>query len=382
MDKPSKTVVERLADANEIIRQKNARLVVLERDLRRRSAENLSNEIIRKEIYGLSEVSPSPAKWAKTIAHAKSTTGIPLIFLSDWHWGETVFKDQTGGANAFNRQIAKQRVRVLHDTVNDLCFNHMTNPHYPGAVIAIGGDMITGAIHDELRETNDGPVQLSVLEVEEQLIGLIDSWATKFCGPLPKWKAGDPTILVPCVPGNHGRDTFKPRMKNRMFQSYEWNIYMHIERHFQSDPRVHVHVPNEVDAHFTIFGHRFMMTHGDALGVKGGDGIIGAIGPIARGAMKVGRSEAQIGRDYDTLIIGHYHTYIPRGDAVPVLANGCLIGYNEYARLGLRVPFSRPTQALAFIHPKHGFTAQWPMYLDGKRQAAATAEPWTVWGGK
>src|SRR5579859_2565200 len=116
----------------------------------------------------------------------------------------------------------------------------MTNPKYPGAVIAIGGDMITGMIHDELRETNDGPVQLSVFEVEAKLIGLISSWADRFCGPLKTWKPGDPTILVPCVPGNHGRDTLKPRMKNRMFQSYEWNIYMHIERHFQSDPRVHV----------------------------------------------------------------------------------------------------------------------------------------------
>jgi len=138
-------------------------------------------------------------------------------------------------------------------------------------------------------------------------------------------------------------------------------------------------VPNEVDAHFAIYGHRFMLTHGDTLGVKGGDGIIGALGPIARGAIKVGRSEAQCGRDFDTLLIGHYHTYIPRGDAVPVLANGSLIGYNEYARLLLRAGPTRPTQALAFIHPKRGITAQWPIYLDGAERRKPGSTAWCSW---
>jgi predicted phosphodiesterase len=227
----------------------------------------------------------------------------------------------------------------------------MTSPSYPGVVFCVGGDMITGAIHDDLRETNDGPVTLSVVEVEEQLIGMITMLADKFG-----------KVFVPCVPGNHGRTTIKPRAKNRVFDSWEWVIYQHLKAHFANDPRVTIHVPNEVDAHFAIYGHRFMLTHGDTLGVKGGDGIIGALGPIARGAIKVGRSEAQCGRDFDTLLIGHYHTYIPRGDAVPVLANGSLIGYNEYARLMLRAGPTRPTQRLAFIHPKRGITVQWPIY--------------------
>ena len=51
------------------------------------------------------------------------------------------------------------------------------------------------------------------------------------------------------------------------------------------------------------------------------------------------------GRDFDTLLIGHYHTYIPAGDAVPVLCNGSLIGYNEYARLVLRAKPAAPKPA-------------------------------------
>lgn len=362
MTKP-KTQADQLNDANEIIRGKNDRIRTLEKLLREREQINLSAEKVRQEIIGLDAYTPDPPKWID-VKPTGSTTGVPLLVLSDWHWGETVDKEQSGGANEFNRKIAKQRVKILRDSTIDLCLHHMTNPKYPGIVVCLAGDMITGNIHDELKETNDGPVTLSVLEVEEQLIGFIEDMADKFG-----------KVFVPCVPGNHGRNTIKPRMKNRVFDSYEWLIYCRLERHFRNDPRVVIHVPNEVDAHFSVMGHDFMLTHGDTMGVKGGDGIIGAIGPIARGAFKIGRSEAVCGRDFDTLIIGHYHIRIPVGDACPVLANGCLIGYNEYARLGLRVPPVRPSQSLAFVHPTRGITAQWPIYLDDKKGVKNTA-PW------
>jgi predicted phosphodiesterase len=367
MAPPLKTDAERLQDAADIIRQRNERIRTLEKELRERVQLNDSAERIRKEILGLDAYSPDPPKWLDIKPSSTHAQNVPLLLLSDWHWGETVDRDQVAGMNAFNRKIAKQRVEILRNATLDLCMHHMTHPHYPGIVVCVAGDMITGAIHEDLRETNDGPVTLSVLEVEEQLIGLIQDFAEKFG-----------RVFVPCVPGNHGRNTLKPRAKNRVFDSYEWLIYCHLERYFKNDERVHVFVPNEVDARFAIFGHRFFLTHGDCMGVKGGDGIIGSLGPIARGAIKIGRSEAQCGRDFDTALIGHYHTYIPRGDAVPVLANGSLIGYNEYARLMLRASPTRPTQALAFIHPKRGFTFQMPIYLDAKERATAKL-PWCSW---
>lgn len=368
MIQKSKSDAERLADANDLIRTKQATINTLQKELRSRSQANDTAESLRQEIFGLSAYTREPPVWLEKPHKGGSITGVPLILASDWHWGETVDPDQVANMNAFNRKIAKERVKRFGDAVIDLCFHHMTSPSYPGVVFCVGGDMITGAIHDDLRETNDGPVTLSVVEVEENLIGFITMLADKFG-----------KVFVPCVPGNHGRTTLKPRAKNRVFDSWEWVIYQHLEKHFANDPRVTIHVPNEVDAHFAIYGHRFMLTHGDTLGVRGGDGIIGALGPIARGAIKVGRSEAQCGRDFDTLLIGHYHTYIPRGDAVPVLANGSLIGFNEYARLLLRAGPTRPTQALAFIHPKRGITAQWPIYLDGGERRKPGSTAWCSW---
>ena len=365
---PKKTLQNLFDDQAEILRRSRKEVLELRRIINKTSEDLLTAEKVRKEILGLAEYSPEPPKWLNHDP-GKSTTGIPLIPLGDWHWGETVDPDQVGGVNEFNRAEGRKRVHRLNDAVIDLCFHHMTNPSYPGAVICLLGDLITGNIHEDLSQTNDGPVMWSVNEVENQIIGLLLSWKKKF-----------KKLAIVCVPGNHGRNTPKPRINNRVYESYEWLIYCHIEQYFRDDPDVSVYVPNEVDAFFSIFGHKFMLTHGDLLGVKGGDGLIGALGPIARGTMKIGAQQRQIGRDFDTLVIGHYHFFLPRGDATPVLVNPALIGHNTYAHLQLRVRANDPAQALTFVHPKWGFTAQWKMILDGRRKIIKP-EPWFVWGG-
>lgn len=164
-------------------------------------------------------------------------------------------------------------------------------------------------------------------------------------------------------------------MKGRVFDNFDWLIYCNLERHFRGNRHVSFQIPEESDAYFELYGHRYLLTHGDSLGVKGGDGIIGAIGPITRGTMKVHRSEAQIGRDFDTLVCGHWHQYI----TLPgLIVNNALKGYDEYARLAMRAPYSRPSQALWFTHPEHGITAHWQVYLEGLRQAGDNKQ-WLKW---
>lgn len=337
----------------------------LQRQLVQQRNEADTAEAIREAIYGLSARSPEPPEWVLRDGKVGSR-GAPLAIYSDWHWGEVVLKEEVGGVNEFNEKIGRARVKRLVDTTIDLCFNHSgrSTAKYPGIVVCLAGDMITGDIHEELRATNDRTPQQAVNDLTDIIAGAIDNLATKFS-----------RIFVPCVVGNHGRATLKPRMKGRVYTSYEWNIYCNLERHFRNSKNVQFLIPGEADAHFSVFGHRYLLTHGDSLGVKGGDGIIGALGPIMRGALKVGRSEAQIGRDFDTLLIGHWHQFqTPAG----VICNGSLIGYNEYARLALRARFEPPTQALIFTHPEWGITARWPMYLEKPLRKDAE-KAWTKW---
>jgi hypothetical protein len=166
------------------------------------------------------------------------------------------------------------------------------------------------------------------------------------------------------------------QMKERVFTSHEWNVYCGVARHFRKTKHVQFCIPETADCAFNLFGHRYLLTHGDSLGTKGGDGIIGALGPIMRGTLKTHRSEAQIGRDFDTLLIGHWHQYL----TLPgLIVNNSLKGYDEYAHLVLRAPYSRPSQALWFTHPEHGITAHWQIYLEGQLEPVSESKPWVSW---
>jgi hypothetical protein len=361
---PKKTDADRLQDAMLIINNKNDEIAAQRKMIMALQKSDETARTIRENIHQIAGYDPDPPEWL-----VKSTSGndrgCPITVWSDWHYGEVVFKSQVGGVNEYNNRIAKERVKRLVTTTIDLAHNHMGNAKvkYPGIVICLGGDMLGGDIHEELMKTNDKTTQQCINDLIDMLAAGIETMATHFG-----------KVFVPCVVGNHGRSTKKMMMKHRVFTSHEWNVYCALARHFKSSKNVQFMIPEEADARFKVYGHRYMLTHGDSLGVKGGDGIIGALGPILRGTLKTHRSESQIKTEFDTLIIGHWHQalWLPG-----VIVAGTLKGYDEYARLSLRAPFARPSQPLWFTHPKHGITAQWTVYLE--EQQRPDAREWVTW---
>ena len=361
-----KTKDDQLADAMEIIRQKNSELTRQAQTIKQIRRENDTAEAIRQEIWGLATHTPQPPVWVSGKGGNRGQRGAPITCWSDWHYGEVVDPEQIGGVNKFNAQIAKQRAKILVDGTIDIAFNHRgkVDTVYPGIVVCLGGDMISGHIHDELTQTNDRTAWQAVNDLTDLLAGCIDKIATKFG-----------RVFLPCVVGNHGRGTLKPRNKGRVYTSFDWSIYCNLERHFKNTKTIQFMIPGEADAHFSLFGHRYLLSHGDALGVKGGDGLIGALGPIARGTIKVGRSEAQLGRDFDVLIMGHWHQTLWLPNAI---VNNSLKGFDEYAHTTLRAQYSRPSQVLWFSHPEHGITDRWEVFLDEKRHSAKE-KVWVSW---
>jgi hypothetical protein len=286
--------------------------------------------------------------------HTSGSPGFPMTIWSDWHWGETVSLEETGGLNSFDYDIAIKRVDNLVNRSLTLLESYGgLSPEYPGIWICLGGDMLSGGIHDELVETNWAPAVGQAFEVHSVIAGALLRMAEKFG-----------KVYIPCVVGNHGRNAKKPRAKMRIRENSEYWLYKALQRHFADDPRFEFIISEQTDVFFEVYGHKFLLTHGDALGVRGGDGIIGSIGPIMRGSIKTNQSEAKIGRDFNTMIIGHWHSVQPRGDLLPVIVNGTLKGYDEYARAFLRASANRPSQALWLVSPKHGIAAQWPVYCD------------------
>lgn len=322
----------------------------LETQLQGYRRDELTERYIRSKIMGLAEESPSPPQWLITSKLAKSSPGVPSLLCSDWHWGEVISPSQVGGSNAYDLDVAHKRARLLIERTIDLLNNHMVNPKYPGIVLALGGDMLSGDIHDELKETNDIPLIPAVIDLYGVLIWCIEKLAEHFG-----------KVFCPCVTGNHGRNTKKIQSKNRAFTSFDWMLYTLLEKHFAKDSRVSFLIPEGPDAHYKVFNHRYLLTHGDQF--RGGDGMIGALGPIIRGDHKKRSRNNQVGLGYDTMVLGHWHQLIQMNR---LIVNGSLCGYGEYAYQG-NFPFEEPKQGLWITHPEHGITFSIPVHVGEPR---------------
>ncbi len=304
---------------------------------------------IRTKILSLTSTPPAVPTWLTDPpkqSKASRNPGIPTLLCSDWHWAEVIRSEEIGDIpNDYNIRIANQRAKTLITKTLDLLQNHMVNPNYPGIHLFLGGDMFSGTLHD-LAETNEVPMMKAFLDLYGCLIWCIDSLAAAF-----------PAVHVAGVVGNHGRTSFKPKTKDRAATNFDWLLYNMLEKHYESQKKVTFNIPEATDVRISIYNHRYLFTHGDQF--RGGDGIIGPLGPITRGDVKKRARNMQIGQDYDTLVVGHWHRYISTRQTI---VNGSLCGYNEYAYIG-NFSYEPPIQALWITNPEHGITFQMPVYV-------------------
>lgn len=339
-------------EKDDLIKEKDTRINQLTRDLKRLEKEAIDQRTIRQEIFKLPEAKPILPKWCidKTYKELKSTPGTPVLQCSDWHGGETVNKKEIYGVNEFNLAIMDYRIeKLISTTVNLLKHNIQFVPNYPGIVMTLQGDMVSGEIHEELRETNELPSIPTLLHISNMLIKSIDVLAKEFG-----------KVLVPCIIGNHGRNTLKIRAKQRSYTSYDWLLYQMIEAHYKDNENVTILTTLSPDILFSVWNTTFLATHGDTLG-KGGDGIIGCLGPIIRGDHKTRSRNLQIGMEYDIMLTGHFHQSFWHSK---VISNGSLIGYNEFASNILRSSYEPPLQNLFLVHPEKGVNYQMKVLLD------------------
>lgn len=326
----------------------------------------LTDVAVRRHIFGLANHEPQLPDWLRGLQDKTGAApGVPILFGSDWHWGEVVNPDEIGGVNSYDMEISHARLNLLVETAINLLTNHMVNPSYPGIVFALGGDMVSGNIHEELSETNDLPIMPVVLDLIDHLVLAIKRLKEVFG-----------RVFLPCVAGNHGRSTKKIRAKQFNHNSYDWLIYQSLDRHFKDDEDVRFFIPEGTDALVTIAGHKYLFTHGNQF--RGGDGMIGPLGPIIRGDHKKRSRNGQVDQEYDTLVIGHFHQLI---QMKRVIVNGSLIGYNEYAYAN-NFGYEPPQQALWISHPQHGITFSMPVNVGedhGKKGRNGTNSQWVAW---
>lgn len=319
----------------------------LRAQVRDQEAKTVTYDTVRAWVGSLGATEPDPPQWLTKGRKHKSLTGVPTLLLSDWHWGEVVKPSEIGGANTFNLEIARERAHRMVDSAKALLFDHMAHPEYDGLVLPLGGDMVSGDIHEELSKTNDAPIMPVVCDCIDVIDGVIKAMLDSF-----------ERIYVPCVTGNHGRTTRKIQYKERGPTSFDWLIYQQLAARYRDDSRVTFTIPDGPDVYYRIYGHRYCLTHGDQF--RGGDGLIGPLGPLTRGRHKKASRDASLTGAFDTMVVGHFHQLM---QLPHLIVNGTLKGYDEYA-FGNNFGFERPSQALWITHPENGITFQMPIYLD------------------
>lgn len=333
------------------LKKENARLREEIKDAHEAAIEG---DEVRRIIGNIVDTPENPPTWLTSVYGKKKgiTPEVPVIMLGDWHVGEVVKKEQLNGVNEFNKEVLARRVENLFHATVELTSDYGPGV-YPGAVFALVGDFISGGIHPELQKSDDLlPIPAAVM-ARDLLVGFLER-------ALEQYK----TLYVPVVCGNHGRNTLKPEAKDYVYKNFDYLIYQLLIRHFAGNKHVQFDFRPSNEVFFRVWSKRFYLQHGDMLGVRGGDGIIGAIGPIMRGEIKTRGYAASTVSDYDHALVGHWHQplWLPR-----IFVSNTLKGYDEFAKNFLKAPFTEPSQSLFYVHPSGRITARWEIFVEPKK---------------
>ncbi|MBX3547498.1 hypothetical protein, partial [Chelatococcus sp.] len=146
--------------------------------LREAQRGHLADEVVLDALGVMGAAPESPPDWLTRIpaASATKTPEVPVTIWSDWHMGEVVSRDEVGGCNAYNIEIAERRVRRLLDATIDICANHGPKS-YPGIVVNLLGDFVSGGLHPELAKTDDEEVIPAALRCRDLLIAGLERMA-------------------------------------------------------------------------------------------------------------------------------------------------------------------------------------------------------------
>lgn len=289
-------------------------------------------------LTSIDSISAKPPKWLRKKSGSKTVHhGIGNLLLSDLHLDEVVEPEQMGGVNAYNRAIAERRLRGTVEKAAEIGKEFINGITYDGITVWLGGDIFSGNIHEELRNTNEAPIMAT-----------IDYWIDPMVGALLFLADEFGRVHVPGCVGNHGRNSHKPMMKNRVEDNFDWLFYRILARELKGDDRFTFQLPVTPDVSVQHYDHRYLLTHGDQF--RGGSGISGIQTPLALGAFRKSKRQQAVNNPFDTMLIGHFHQYM----TIPgIIVNGSLKGYDEYAAIS-NFGFEVPQQAWWITTPERG----------------------------
>lgn len=335
-------------------RKEDARLLKAQAELRaerkkRKQAEaDLDEAVERLQFYvlaGSGEYPQTSTKVTKKPVKGKSLDSATVVIsCCDWHVGESVPPEEVGQLNAYSLDIAAARCDRLWEKVEEMIEHERQLADIREIVLWLGGDLISGVIHEELAETNEAGILSCLKFVQERVCeGLSILSNIK----------GIEQIFVPCSRGNHARQTAHVRHHRSDQHNFEDILFHTLALAHRHLSKIHFMVAPAPFLVTPIQNQTCRFTHGDLIRYHGG--VLGVGVPIVKAIAKWDANQPA-----DVTFLGHYHQATWHRKYI---MSGSLVGFDQYAQ-SIGAQYEPPSQQLTVISQKRGVTKSYPLFLE------------------
>jgi hypothetical protein len=168
-------------------------------------------------ILQLQGIKPAKRPVPQQVRHAKHSATM-VVLLSDIHCEERVDPSTVNGLNDYSLDVCDARLHELEQRFFTMLDHERQIAKIDRVVVWLGGDFISGHIHDDTAELAQMAPLSATRWIGERLRAFIDAVADN---------AGE--IIVATNSGNHGRSTEKLRIGTEMEHSFEQHLYLHLQ---------------------------------------------------------------------------------------------------------------------------------------------------------
>lgn len=220
-----------------------------------------------------------------------------VVLLSDIHYGIGV--DNT--YNTCNKDVIKARMEQYLAEVKQILYMHKSQDCY----LVLGGDLISGSIHNTIRIENIENVVTQIKEVSVLISHFVNELSKLFYH-----------VHVYETPGNHSR-LFQNKDDNQKGDLLDTLIphYLKASLQYQTNVVIHENYIEEEICSFVVRGHKVVGVHGDK------DPITSIVPNLSR----------MVGYIPDIVVVGHKHQNgLQTIDRTKVVQNGSLSGMDNY----------------------------------------------------
>ncbi len=292
------------------------------------------------QLQGIKPVKRPSTKVAKGKRHAATM----VVLLSDVHCEERVDPATVNGLNDYSLDVCHARLDELQERFFRLLEHERQLADIDRVVVWLGGDFISGHIHDDTAELAQLAPLAAKRWIGERLRGFIDTVSDNA-----------QSVIVATNSGNHGRSTDKLRIGTEMEHSFEQDLYLVMQAEERRD-NVQWQVGTGYLNYVNVDGFRIRFHHGHAVRYQGGIGGIHV--PLNKSIAAWDATERA-----DLTCLGHWHQF-SWGRAGRYVSNGSVIGHSAYA-VRIKASFEPPCQAAIVIdHGRNEVTKAMPLYCD------------------